>query len=170
MNYKWIGAVLVLLSCGGCGFSMAASHRGEEKLYRNMIRLTQYMKTELQYRLTPLPDLCQGAAMELGGIIGRIFVNLSYELQNQILPDAASCMQTVLNQEKTIPSEIRKLLLEFGRILGRYDLEGQVLSLDAIRARSEESLALLKTHREERLRGYQTLGLCAGAALVVLFI
>ena len=170
MNYKWIGAFLVILACGGCGFSMAASYRAEENIYRNLIRLLVYMSAELQYRLTALPELCEKAANESTGIIRNIFHNLSKELQTQISPDAASCMRTVIGKEKELPSDVRKILLECGQVLGRFDLEGQVRGIEAIKSACEQGLEKLNNHREERLRGYQTLGLCAGAALVILFI
>ena len=32
MGYKWIGAVLIVGSCSGCGFAIAAGKRREEKL------------------------------------------------------------------------------------------------------------------------------------------
>ena len=42
--------------------------------------------------------------------------------------------------------------------------------LDMIKEECMSALQSLNNHNEERLRGYQTLGLCAGAALVILFI
>jgi hypothetical protein len=54
--------------------------------------------------------------------------------------------------------------------MGRFDLEGQLNGLEAVRTRCRDWLDELISGREVRLRNYQTLGLCAGAALVILFI
>ena len=170
MSFKWIGAVLVIISCGGCGFSIAAAYKTEEKMYQTLIRTLQYMNCELQYKLTPLPELCGQAGREVNGTIGKIFLNLSRELQSQLSPDAASCMRKVLNGENDLPHTIRKILLETGSVLGRFDLTGQVQGLESMKVICENALEKLKSHRDERLRGYQTLGLCAGAALVIIFI
>ena len=170
MNYKWIGAICVLLSCGGCGFSMAASYQQEERMYRNLIQIIQYMRAELQYRLTSLPELCEKAGNEMGGSIGAVFICLSEELKKQVMPDTASCMRMILSVQRKIPTDICNILMALSKILGRFDLEGQIQGLDSIKASCEQALSVLQNHREERLRGYQTLGLCAGAALVILFI
>lgn len=59
---------------------------------------------------------------------------------------------------------------ELGRNLGRFDLTGQLSSLRALRAGCEDSLKQLTDNRDNRLRSYQTLGLCTGAALAVLLL
>ena len=32
MGYKWIGAILIMASCSGCGFAIAAGKRREEQV------------------------------------------------------------------------------------------------------------------------------------------
>ena len=170
MSSKWIGAFLVFLSCGGCGFSIAAAYRKEENIYKNLIWILSYMKAELQFHLTDLPDLCAVAAKETDGILQRIFLNLSDELKTWTYPDAAGCMQKVLINDSTVPPTAKKLLLELGKILGQFDLSGQIDGLDLIKKECANALEKLCENRDERIRGYRTLGLCAGAALVILFI
>ena len=62
------------------------------------------------------------------------------------------------------------ILSELGESLGRFDLPGQLKGLEAVRRKCLMELEALGRNRTERLRCYQTLGLCAGAALVILFI
>ena len=59
MSYKWIGAILIIVSCGVCGFSVAAGKRREERLLSQLMDVLQFMEADLQYRLTPLPELCR---------------------------------------------------------------------------------------------------------------
>ena len=57
-----------------------------------------------------------------------------------------------------------------GTSLGTFDAEGQIKSLEAVRT---EALALKEQQSHnlnERLRSYQTLALCAGAALAILLV
>ena len=62
MSIKLIGAALIIAGCDGVGFSMAAAHRREESALRQLIGALDYMGCELQYHLTPLPELCRSAA------------------------------------------------------------------------------------------------------------
>lgn len=169
MTYKWIGAVLVIVGCGGVGFSIAAAHRREEKLLRQLIQVLQYMECELQYRLTPLPELCRQAGKEVNGILRDVFLNLARELDWQTSPDVCSCMAEAVKKSRDLPISLRRLLLQLGHTLGRFDLTGQLQGLQGIRVSCEDALKDLNKDRDNRLRSYQTLGLCAGAALAILF-
>lgn len=170
MNYKWIGAVLVIVGCGGFGFSLAASHKREEGTLRQLIRVIQFMECELQYRLTPLPELCRTAGKEVHGALREVLDALAVELESQIAPDAASCMSAALNKCAELPGRTCGILLRLGQSLGRFDLPGQLRGLEAVRSACHLELAALEKNRDSRLRSYQTLGLCAGAALVILFL
>ena len=169
MSYKWIGAVLVISGCGGVGFSIAANHKKEEIYLRQMVWLLQYMENELQYRLTALPELCRKAGDEVGGILREVMRNLAKELDCQVSPDVSGCMTKALRKSKEVPNTIRRMLLQLSHTLGQFDLPGQLRGLQAVVARCERELKKMEKDRDVRLRSYQTLGLCAGIALAILF-
>lgn len=169
MHMKYAGAMLVVLGCGGFGFSMAAAYRREEKLLRQLRDILQFLYCELQFRMTPLPELCQQAGRQNSGAVAQVFRRLGQELESRLLPDAHSCMMTALVKADLTP-RLRELLTDFGKTLGCFDLKGQLLGIEALRIQCTQTLEELASGREDRLRSYQTLGLCAGAALVILFV
>ena len=170
MLYKWIGSVLIVASCSGCGFAIAAGKRREERLIHQLLDVLQFMENELQYRLTDLPELCRMAAANSQGILRAVFSNLFRELNFRKLPDAGSCMYAAIGRSGDVPSAVRRLLVQLGNSLGQFDLSGQLNGIRAVRVRCGESLERIRKNREERLRSYQTLGVCAGAALAVILI
>lgn len=170
MSIKVIGAIMVILGCGSFGFKLAANHLREEKTLRQLIAVLDYMECELQYRLTPLPVLCRQAAAESTGPLCQVFLFLALELEDQISPDVERCMTAALHKAKDIPILTQTGLLLLGRSLGRFDLDGQIKGLEAVRQECRRNLDNLNQNRDIRLRSYQTLGLCAGAAIVILFI
>ncbi|MBO5129709.1 MAG: stage III sporulation protein AB [Oscillospiraceae bacterium] len=170
MTGKWIGAILVILGCGGMGFSIAAASRREESSLRQLIGALDYMECELQYRLTPLPELCRQAAGELQGIVQKVLSALSRELESQISPDVESCLRAAMAACPEVPKRIRQAFEIMGASLGRFDMEGQVKGLESVRAYCRRELETMTRNRDSRLRSYQTLGLCAGAALAILFV
>lgn len=169
MTYKWVGAILVIAGCGGGGFSIASSYKREEKYLKQMVSVLQYMESELQYRLTPLPELCRRAGEEAGGILREILFALAKELGLQVSPDAYSCMMAAMRKSRDIPKSLRRVLLQLGHTLGRFDLNGQLCGLQAVRTQCEIELKKYEKDRDIRLRSYQTLGICAGVALAILF-
>lgn len=168
MTRKWIGSILIIAGCGSIGFSMASLHRKNERLLRQLIQILHYMQWELQYRITPLPELCKSAALETPMPLRDVFLRLSEELTKQDSTDATSCMTKVLAIRQDLPENIRFLLRELGATLGHFDLSGQLDGLAAVHALCIKKLEELECNRDVRLRGYETLGICAGAALAIL--
>ena len=169
MSVKWFGAILIVLACGGCGFSMAASHLTQERTVRALIAALEFMESDLRYRLTPLPELCNCAGNMIRGQIGDVFLKVSQRLQQQTAPDVAVCMAAAV-ADSELDGAVRKHLLTLGETLGRFDLDGQLRGIEAVQSECRRTLEKLYNHRESRLRSYQTLGLCAGAALAILLI
>ena len=69
-----------------------------------------------------------------------------------------------------LQQELHQTFMQLGESLGRFDLPGQLRGLEAIRRETEQTLQEVHAQRENRLRSYQTLGLCAGASLAILFL
>ena len=170
MSIKGIGAALIIAGCGGFGYSIAAGIRQQEKLLQQLIHILQILESELRYRLTPLPELCALACAECDGILHRLFREMTQALSRQEKPDAASCMEFVLQQWDSVPRRMRKHLRYLGKSLGRFDLTGQLEGLQRVRSACEGDLAMLTRNRDQRIRSYQTLSLCAGTALAILFV
>lgn len=169
MSIKLVGAVLIIAGSGGVGLQIASAHRREEAGLRQLISALDYMTCELQYRLTPLPELCRYAAAEAGGCVSNVLLSLAKELEAQIAPDAAACMNAAVSIGNRLPHYVKNNLLRLGSSLGRFDLQGQLKGLEAVRQICSHDLESLSRDRDSRLRSYQTLGFCAGCALAILF-
>lgn len=170
MLYKIFGAALVVASCGSVGFCMAAQHRAEERSLRNLTNILEFMECELRYKLTPLPELCRQVAAAFPQVPGSFFAELSTVIDSQTTPDMESCVREAISANRNLPEATRKILEDLGKTIGRFDLEGQLKGLFAVHNECKRNLDLLENDRESRLRSYQTLGLCAGAALAILLI
>jgi len=170
MNVRWIGAILIIVGCGGVGFGMALNYKREEAILEQLIKTLDYMRCELEYRMTSLPELCKKAANFSSGCIKAVFTQLGMELDAQIAPDAACCMSAVLKRSSSIPEKVASALAELGRSLGQFDLDGQLRGLSVVVRSCEKELEQLQANHPQRVRSYQTLGLCAGAALAILFV
>lgn len=170
MNFKWIGAALIICGCGFAGFSMSAAYRREERELHQLLGALDYIACELQYRATALPELCRQAASERSGCVGTLFGNLAKELDAQLAPDVQSCLAAAAATAGDLPGRIQKAVCILGASLGRFDLQGQLQGIEAVRSYCRSELETMAAGRDSRLRSYQTLGLCAGAALAILLV
>ncbi|MDY4222112.1 MAG: stage III sporulation protein AB [Candidatus Faecousia sp.] len=170
MSYKWIGALCIVGSCGGFGISLAVQQRNEEKLLCQLRAVLDEMLWELPYRLTPLPELLRHSAKGRKGILPEVLLELAEQLDRQVLPDALSCMHAAIGRAVLSFPRLHQLLLLLGHSLGRFDLSGQLQELTALREQCDGEIQELRLGRSDRLKSYRVLGLCAGAALVILLL
>lgn len=170
MGYKWIGALLIIASCSGCGFAIAAGKRREEQLLWQLMDILQFMERDLQFRLTPLPELCRMTAGKTKGVLCTVFLNLYRELTWQKLPDVGSCMYAAIQRSGDIPVKARRILVQLGHTLGSYDLSGQLQGIQSVRRRCEDTLGMVRKNKDAQVRSYQTLGICAGTALAIILL
>ena len=165
---KWSGALLVFLSCAGFGFRIAAAHKREVRFLRKFLLALDLMECELQYRLTPLPELCQRAGKRSCTSVRWVLESLSDALTRQSAPDVECCIQTILDSTDKLSRREKRMFRSLGSSLGRFDLSGQLKGLQSVRGECLRELEHLEKNQPERLRSYQTLGMCAGAALVII--
>ena len=170
MFARILGAVLILAGCGGFGMLICFTYKKEEDMLRQLIRALELIESELQFRLTPLPELCRLAGNGCYGKIGRYFRQMGEELDKQIAPDVRNCAAAARNTIEPIPELVDKALVLLISTLGQFDVQGQLRGLEATKNHCRAALEDLGQNRDMRLRSYQTLGLCAGAALVILLV
>lgn len=170
MIIKWIGSICIIVSCGGFGISLAYKQLRELKLLEQWLRILLRIENEIRYHLRPISELFHMISCEENGIFENLFYKLSLELDNQIQPDVERCIHVALGTVNHMPDSIVEFVRYLGRDLGRYNVQEQLLGIERIRQLSEERRKELYRDKSRRIRGYQTLGLCAGAALVILFI
>lgn len=170
MIIRIIGAILIIIGCGSFGILLASNHRYQAKTLRQFTMILDFMECELQYRQTPLPELCQMSALGTDGLNRKIFSALSSELENQISPDVEKCVSAVIQSMDSIPEKIKKCFLLFGQSLGRFDLDGQIKGIEMTKSEVNRILQEHTENQTNRIRCYQTLSICGGAAVAILFI
>lgn len=147
---------------------MAMSHRRETGALRQLVRIMEMMICELECRLTPLPQLCRVGAEHAKGAIKTFFLALAKAMDEQVSPDVGICTIAALKETNGLPNYAAAQLQALGQTLGRFDLHGQLTSLEQCRQSCLGQLEVLEHQQPQRLRSYQTLGFCAGAALAIL--
>ena len=128
------------------------------------------MRADLQYSRVPLPELCRRTAAGNEKGIGAFFLYLARELEDQISPNVELCVNAAILKSEGLPQCVRELIFQMGKTLGRFNAEGQLESLQYIITLCQQKLAFLNHNQSQKLRSFRMLGLCAGAAMVILFV
>ena len=168
--FKIIGAVMIMTGCGIFGFWVSARHRREIRLLKQFIWSLDYMVCQLNCYLTPLPDLFRQTAQQQNGVLANLYSRIADELDMQIIPEVSCCIKSVLEQTNNLPESICEGFTLLGNTSGHFDLDGQLKLLATIRIDCQTKLDKISDGAEARMRCYQTLGLCMGAALAIIFV
>lgn len=163
-----LGAAAVIAGCSGFGLSLTAAARKECCMLRMMIRMIQQMQWELKYRMTELPELCRLSGEAGSGIIREIFMTMAGKLERREVEDVSAAFLAELNQHK-LPRHVRRNLKQLAANLGRYDLESQLQGLETVRQQCRMDLIELESERKKQMRCYETLAVCAGVSLAIIF-
>ena len=165
---RWIGAGMVTLFCIASGMFAA------EKLVQRVRQLEQLLlffgaiEGELVFTLEEP---------------GEIFFHLQRRSKFDKLPFFKSTCQLMqagkpfplafsqgIMGDASLHSEDRRLLEEWGNVLGSMDLEGQLTQFQILKERVKAQLALAQTECQQHSKLYRTLGVTAGAALFILLV
>ena len=170
MIMRIIGALLVIASTTAMGFSVAAAQKKEEHALMQLIRALEFMSCELQFRMPALPDLCASTALQVNDPIKDFFLKAQEKLQQHATPEVSSCFRLAMAEVSKLPDTVLRNLGLLGKRMGRFDLDGQLSGIHSLTELCKRDLKGLQSNQEVRLRSYRTLGICAGIALVILFI
>ena len=168
MTLKVMGAILVFVGCGGYGMRLAWMHRREVAALHQLVQALNAMICELGFRLTPLPELCRFGAQQVTGSVSQCLSDLADALDTQVSPDVNTCTMVAIKGQPRLPKYAASQLQALGQTLGRFDLSGQLTGLEQCKHACLGELEKLENEQPQRLRSYQTLGFCAGAALAIL--
>lgn len=170
MISKAVGAFFVVIGCGSLGFLTAQKERKTVKelaaFQDGLIRI----KIELQYRLLPLPCIFRTSGKYSDGIVGQAFLIFADEMDSQRHTDLMSCMVSTLERLPQIGAEVRELFLYLGNNIGNLDLENQLNGITQVEKLCEKERKQKEEMIAQRKRYYETLGLCAGAALAIILV
>lgn len=170
MIFRVIGAILIIASTTAMGFSVAASNKKEEYALRQLLRALEFMSCELEFRMPALPELCGSTAMQVSGPVRELFLALQRKLGERDSADVPCCLTLAEREVAKLPEGVLRNMRHLAKSMGRFDLQGQLSGIHSVTELCKRDLEGLQNNQEVRLRSYRTLGICAGIALVILFI
>lgn len=170
MWLRLIGACAITVSSAGFGLRAAWDYRLRIRLLRDFVACLEEMQQQLRQNLLSLPQLVR-IASELGyGTIYRIMDGFHAALIDPEAEDIPGCMRKALSCVPDLHPDLRRLLVQLGRSLGKFDLTGQLKGMDDLKSAAEKQLLIMEHEQNQNVRCYRTLGIFGGMALAVLLL
>ena len=168
MIVKGILLLSLLGVCSYMGIAMAGKFRLRLNQLQDFKKALTLLQTKMKYTYQPIPEIFAQIGQTMPEPVGNIFLVSSQQMENLTAQQAWE--QTVQNARTNLKKEDKQVLLEFGKQLGKTDIEGQesqiALTLTFLENRIEEA----KKELEKNAKLYQTLGVVSGLALVIILL
>ncbi|MGA9172427.1 MAG: stage III sporulation protein SpoIIIAB [Thermoactinomyces sp.] len=170
---KWVGAIFILIASTWTGFLLAGNLRERPRQIRELRSCLALLKTEINYGVRPLADALARIAQTVSGALSRILESGSKNLLSMDGESTYECLRRAIEDEWRLTSLTKtekEILLKLCHVLGNSSREDQLhhLELAATQLEVEETKARAEQERYEKM--YKTMGILAGALLVILLI
>lgn len=169
---KLLGVLFVVISASSVGWSLAMSVRRRCQVLGQLLSALRYMKSELSFHSTPLPQTFSALSDGAEGSVKAYFSLIASEMKEKCWLTPMTAMELASGQLTELPpaDPARQVLRELGSGLGKFDLDSQLQEIDTALWRLDELRKHADAERTLRCKTYQTLGICAGLALAILLI
>ena len=168
---KLAGIGMVLASSFWVGLHAALRLRRTHEQLLSLQAVLELMQTEIGFAGTSFAPLCKRAE-DAGGAaaVQSFFRMLAQKAEQPDLPSEGRTRSAAAEAGLVLPEPVMKTLERLFDQFGRFDREGQLRQL---KLASAELVCLdeeLRQSMEQRCRSYETLGLSAGAAILILVL
>lgn len=168
---RWIGFVLVVSGAAATGMTMAANVKRTVNLLREWVNILREMRSEIEFHLTPLGELCGILADGASAPIKNILYSVEKKLSDVPGRPAGIQMRESLSVNgQGIPVELKKIIIDLFDALGRQDVYAQIRAIDMAQQRTQSALQSLESEKKDRCRTYRVISVCAGIAIAVILI
>lgn len=168
---KLFGAALILIAGGMMGWHQALTLSHRPKQIRQLIQALRRLETEISYGLTPLPLALKHIGMQLQEPLSSLFTDIYKHLSKNTGEVTQHCWQTSIQKHwprTAMKKTEQDIMHELGFILGVTAREDQIshIQMAIHHLQGEEELAVQDRERYEKM--WKSLGVLAGALIVIL--
>ncbi len=165
--YKYAGIFMISAACASFGVTSAVGMKRHIELLAALCGSLRYISAEIGTRLRPLPELIAELAGR-GGAAGEFYTRLAEKLDSIGKVDFSALWASSLECLTPLNRDELSAMLALGDVLGRYELNEQLESIDICLDSLSRSLRGLQAQYPERRR--LVLGLSAAAGILVLIV
>lgn len=170
---KWIGLAIIFSCCTVCGIWIDEDQRKRLKELERFIYLFELLKAEIDYQLTPLKEACIQITYHEEGVLKRVFLYFSKQLEEKKSVDVGKMWAAALEEyrgELHLKEADYNIIKSFGNACGYLDKNMQKRNLDMVIEKIEHERKLSEMKYEKCSKLNKALGMLVGAVLVIFLI
>ena len=171
MQYlRFLGAAFVVLSSAWVGFSSARRLRRAGRELDELRAALEQMESELRCASPTYAAVCKRLSETATGAVSQFFSALADDASDSDFEPVGATRRAVERSGLILQPAAFLALEQLFDGFGRFDLTGQLRQLGLAREALSHQAGRLREQTEAKCRSYEILGLCAGAAVLILVV
>lgn len=170
---KALGVCLVVLACAALGFEKSLRLTKRLEHLREMQKMALFLKGEISYRKSALPEALERTA----GKLGEPFASFLRETSRRADAYEGTAFAEIFAQEAetafaggVLTLEDRQELIQLGQCLGYLDIAMQENSIALFLQELDLKVQVMQTETPVKKKLYQSMGVLGGIFLAVAFL
>ena len=165
---KIVLLTMVLAMCSFLGIIKANRFKLRVIDLCEMKKALNLIITKMRYTYEPLPELFKEVSKELNKNIANIFIT-AHTYMNELNAKEA-WEKSVGESSSNFTNEDINIIKGLGNLLGKTDLEGQLMQIELTTKLLEEKIKEATNLQNKNTKLYKSLGTTIGLAIMIIFI
>ena len=170
LSIKLLGAILIIGASTWVGLHASRSVKRLDRRLRELCDSLELMKNELCFTNTSFEPLCRRLSESARGEVSTFFRELSQQAGTKDFSPVGAAKRASDAAKLNLPPASFFALERLIDGFGRYDLDGQLRQIELAQQELSAQLARNREDMDSRCRTYELLGICTGAAVIILVI
>lgn len=170
---KWIGLIAIFIGCSLVGYLMDYLYRKRIKELQALSEAFAYLKSEVDYFLTPLGEACYKTSQQAKENVGVLFEAFGKSLDEKQETNLKTMWEAILQKHKkdyALQKEDYEVLEHFGALVVAYDKQTQVYRILQLINQLEKRYEQLEKEQANKSKLYTGMGMLVGACLCLIII
>lgn len=165
---KSIFLILVFSISSIIGILFSKKYQNREKELKELKNAISLFETKIKFTYSPVPEVFKEVANGTAIPISKMFKIAGEKMEK--ISSTQAWEEGIAGVNHNLKEEDIKVIKEFGRMLGKTDMEGQISQIEVTKSFLEEQIEKAKTERNKNEKLYKTLGMVSGLAIVIILI
>lgn len=165
---KWIILILILGLSTNIGIKVSQKYKKRELELKEIKSALNMFKSKIKYTYEPIADTFNDIADNYSCNVSNMFRTASNIMKEKSAGDAWN--EAVDSTYLNLNSEDKNVLKSLSKMLGKTDLDGQLKEIELTDNFLNYQIEKAESERQKNEKLYKTLGLVAGAGIVIVLI
>ncbi len=165
---KWIIYVLIFATSTGLGILYSQKYQKRVNELKDFKTALNMLKTKIRFTYAPLKEIFYDISKSITSKTGKIFEEAADYMDKVGATD--SWTSAVKSAELCVTKEDKEVICQFGKLLGKTDLDGQLNEIELSLNFLETQIQKAEEEKNKNAKLYKSLGVIAGAGIIIILI